>query len=629
MRYFILLVLGLGLSTNLLAQPIQAWQRNFNQQPYITGVPLGQLGVTHLRAGRSGQLVGVGAVSGRGAIDSTKLWVFNNAGATLHSRSYPLQNGSYAQSLPLNKGDVLLVGVGDSAAIPGTYNTSHFYVQADSLGNWRSRPHYLPPYGARNVFSKLLALPHYGALWAHTVNQLAFVPGQSTSLGLAQVVRFDSAQRIVWQRQYPGNTPNRDYMSVIDMASLLDGSYVIVGTKVRPFVPGPGFLVTSGWVQRIKANGDTIRFPDEYFGNISELWEPREVKPTADGGYVIVGRVYPDKYVPVFNCCPTNLQGFLAKFDSLGVQQWEQRLEGRNNPPQSPNNPFNRAIIDHVQVLANGHYLLTGDRTNAAGNTQVGYLAAYAPTATGAAPVWETYFDAGFYGRVGAQQVMAANGNFTLAGNDYSTFDGTTSGVLTRYANAGVPYVPDYCRRPPVPNGAAQLNAARDTLRLYGFGTGGPRFALVERWRWQLPGGVTYDGPFPPPTRVVPAPPPGTPVTLTLENNLGCAATQTLYPWGRPSAVQQARALADKAALFPNPAAQAATLRVPGLARGAGATAQVRDALGRAVGPAVALVWDAQAGTAVLPVAGLAAGVYVVQVQAGNLSFAKRLVVQP
>lgn len=70
---------------------------------------------------------------------------------------------------------------------------------------------------------------------------------------------------------------------------------------------------------RIRANGDTIHLP-EYLGNISELYEPNDVQATAEGGFVVTGNVYPDKYVPVFNCCP-NSWGWLAKFDSLGTLQ--------------------------------------------------------------------------------------------------------------------------------------------------------------------------------------------------------------------------------------------------------------------------------------------------------------------
>ena len=45
-------------------------------------------------------------------------------------------------------------------------------------------------------------------------------------------------------------------------------------------MPGPGFVVNSGWMQRIKANGDTINLP-EYSERIYEQYEPQDVQATS------------------------------------------------------------------------------------------------------------------------------------------------------------------------------------------------------------------------------------------------------------------------------------------------------------------------------------------------------------
>lgn len=49
----------------------------------------------------------------------------------------------------------------------------------------------------------------------------------------------------MWQRRYTGSTmplPAYD-LNVLGLAALLDGSYLLLGTKPQPFVPGPGFVV--------------------------------------------------------------------------------------------------------------------------------------------------------------------------------------------------------------------------------------------------------------------------------------------------------------------------------------------------------------------------------------------------
>lgn len=201
-------------------------------------------------------------------------------------------------------------------------------------------------------------------------------------------------------------------------------------------------------------------------------------------------------------------------------------------------------------------------------------------------------------------------------------------GLLTRFSNAGVPYVPAYCGTPPAANAGFTLTPARDTLRLADFSTAGPRYAQLVRWHWQLPGGRVLEGPAPLGQRVVPAPPAGAPVRLTVTNNLGCTAIQTLYPWGMPTATRPAAA-AGQLTLWPNPASGAATLMLVGAAGRPAATAQVLDGLGRVVRLAQLLAWAGATATAVLNVAGLAVGVYVVRVRVGDATLARRLLVQP
>lgn len=627
-----LLTLGvlLGLNSTLAAQPTQVWQRQFGEAPRT------QATVTRLIQLRPNRLVGVGSKVRFGTIPyfyQMTVWRFNALGDTIQSRSYPLRNGAYLNALPLPGGDLLLTGAADTTTQTTFAYSYYFYVRADSLGNWRGRPRYLTTYHGGGGTPPLVALPNGGALWAHSVLISLPPPGSFGGVGGVQAVRLDSAQRLVWQRRYDGPTPNPGGINITSMAKLLDGSYVLVGTKARMYQPTsttPSFYVANGWMQRIKANGDTINLP-EYFGHIYEWYEANDVQPTADGGFVIAGNVYPDKYVPVFNCCP-DAQGWLAKFDSLGTLQWEQRVQGRNLA-RSP-----QARFTHVQPLANGQYLVSGQR---GGNVQYvldDYLAAYAPTATGAAPVWEVYgpnTDANARGLFGQPTALQADGTLTFAGQIRlnvpvgGVVDARYPGVLTRFANVGAPLALNYCQHPPVPLAGYALSPRRDTLTLVDFSTGGPRFAQVERWRWHYPDGSFYEGRTPPPHRFAQVPAAGSAVTLTVTNNLGCSATTTLYPFGLPSTAQQARTWAAGATVFPNPAMGGdATLTLAGLPPRTPLTAQLTDALGRLVGPPRVGVISGDGTAAVrMPIAGIGSGLYLVRVQAAGTSFSKKLVV--
>ncbi|WP_210514768.1 hypothetical protein [Hymenobacter terricola] len=629
MRLFLLVVLGVALGAPAMAQPALVWQRTFGDAFSTSANPI------RMRQVRPSRLAVVGSTvhftSTLPYDGQAGFWLFNNAGDTVLTRPYPMLGG-YTNVLPVPGGDLLLTGAADSVYVPGTSNPTLFYVRTDSLGTRRSRVHYLSGYGAASTPTALLPLPGGAALWAHAVNLRPFVPGQFTAeIGEAQVVRFDSAQHVVWQRRYPGPTPNVAGTSLTAATVLLDGSYVLVGQKGRGFQPpyaSTPIVVGSGWAQRLKANGDTVRLANEFFGTISEQYYPADVQATADGGYVVVGRVYPDNYLPVFNCCP-NPRGFLAKFDSLGVMQWEQRLSGLNT--QYPS-----ASLNHVQVLTNGQYLVTGGRTRASlSDPNTSYLASYAPNNTGAA-IWETYFATSVYG---LQQQTALQANGTLAIGEQRliphTVGGVTSqdpaGLLTRFAGLGAPYAPAYCARPPTALAGFALSPGRDTLRLVDFSAPGPRFAQLVRWRWHFPDGTFYDGPAPPPHRFAALPGVGAAVTLTVTNNLGCSATLTLYPFGTPTAAQQARALAAQATVFPNPAPGGqATLALAGLPPHAAVTVQLRDALGQAVGPALPVPIAADGtGAARLGLPGLPPGLYAVQVcLPAGATFTKKLVVR-
>ncbi|MGI4871179.1 MAG: PKD domain-containing protein [Janthinobacterium lividum] len=501
-------------------------------------------------------------------------------------------------------------------------------MRVDSLGNRRSRLHYIGPYRSAGSSPSLVGLPRDGTLWAHSINYYPYVPNFYGGLSETQVVRFDSVQRIVWQRRYPGPTPNINSNGVVSMAQLRDGSYVLIGTKGRAFSPPSGsapFVVGSGWQQRLKASGDTITLP-EYFGKIEELYQPAQVKPTPDGGYVVVGQVFPNKYVPDFNCCATGL-GWLAKFDSLGTLRWEQRLEGVNtalNNPFDPNTYKSGANLTNVEVLANGHYLVSGTRGRlAADRANTSYLAEYAPAGTGATAVWERYLTSGLDQRMAR---LAPSGPLVLAGQQGIVYPLIpNAGGITRFDNVAPSADVGYCQHPPRPVAAFQANAAQTTLTFSEASLAGPRYAQLVRWRWHLGDGTFYEGQVPPPHTYATVPAPGTPVTLTVTNNLDCSATLTLYPWGPPAAPQQV-------GLYPNPAQGSATLALPATLLVPGTSLTLLDVLGRPVRRwPVDAIPAAAAGTVTRPLdlGGLAGAVYLLQVPTTEGLVTKRLTVQP
>ena len=636
--FFIILVLGLCPGINCAsAQPTQVWQRQFGTT--LSTTTTNYVAPNALWARQANRTAAVGTVSlykfvASGGVQTSQalFWLFNAAGDTVQTTRYAAGTfgNPYKNVLPLVGGDWLITGYADSTTGAGA-NYAHFYVRVDSLGNRRSRLHYIKPYRADSNYDILLNLPQNGALWGHGINYYPYIPNFYGGLDEAEVVRFDSVQRIVWQRRYAGPTPNTESNQVISMAPLRDGSYVLIGTKGRAFTPPSGgspFVVGSGWQQRIRANGDTITLP-EFFGNIYELYQPAQVKPTPDGGYVVVGQVFPDKYVPAFNCCATGL-GWLAKFDSLGTLKWEQRILGLNTATPSNNNPYgDGASLTSVEVLANGHYLLTGTRSRLpADQANSSYLAEYAPTlaGTGAAPVWEQY------GRFGGRAArLGTTGPLYLTG--VLVTSSSWLGTLTRFDNVAASVAPtNYCQHPPqvVATFQATATGTGTTLSFTEASTAGPRYAQLVRWRWHLGDGTFFEGQLPPPHLYAQPLPVGTPLTLTVTNNLGCDATLTLYPWGRPLAAAPA-ALARQVGVYPNPAQGTATLSVPAQLLVSGATLTLLDVLGRPVRQWP--VGDVPTGTGpvarALELSSLAAGVYVLQVPTTAGLVTRRLTVQP
>jgi hypothetical protein len=489
---------------------------------------------------------------------------------------------------------------GFSASNPSNYN---FIERTDSLGNPRWRRSYHT--GITSAYQvTLLALPDGGALWVGPLKHPNST-GIRTIL-LPTVMRLDSAGNVMWQRSY-GESYGEGNLYTVEPVP--DGSYLLTGYQPRP-IPGPGYLVSDAWVLRITPDGDTIRSRYISTGSplISEVANTGHLLP--NGGVLLSGSVRTSG-------SSTLAQGWVAWLDSLDRLQTSYLLPQRNQYASE---------LRHAIPLAgpDSAVLVTGYRG-------IGYVGQYSRRQGQVSLRWEQ--DIALPTGLGALStdfvVLAPNQELTLSGPVAAPAGTPRPGILTRFTNAGVPYQPELCRTPPVVNATfVRPPASPDSLNLFDLSDAGPRYGQLVRWRWSLGDGTAVERTQPGWVRhkYATLPAPGTPVTLTLTNNLGCTSSQTLYPFGRPSASQQSQAMAARATLFPNPGSGAVTLTLTDAPAGL-ATVQLLNSLGqvvqaytpRAVGSTLSLPLDVSA---------LPSGVYALRISTRQGSFVKRLVRQ-
>lgn len=492
-------------------------------------------------------------------------------------------------------GDLILFGY-RNWIFNNQVQSSHFLIKTDSLGTELWRREFNAPRAL--VCKAIEPLADGGAILVGATNHPLGTAGNPVYVPV--VWRVDAQGTVLWRREY-----GRPYYQLECLTALSDGSYALAGTASSG---APNFVAFS-WLLRINADGDSLR---------SRISLPhvsgRAIAAAPHAGLVLVGS-------------GANRVAEVQWLDSLDRVQWRYAVPSRRSGVQSALT-WVRALAPtqpgQLRVMLGGSRPVPKPTPTTFGPE--GYLAVVAGQAGGvAAPEWEMQVE----GEVPADQAVLGPGG-TLTISRYGNFITSPRQYdlqLTHYSGVPAVYEPDLCRTPPQANATyEQPVASPDSLNLLDLGTPGPQYAQLLHWRWELGDGTVVERTAPGWVRhrytTIPAP--GTVVRVTITNNLGCTSTQELYPWGRPTAAQQAQALAVGATLWPNPAAGGTVqLRVPGLRTGAVATAQVLDGLGRAVSPTVALTGSV--GT--LPVAGLAPGVYVVRVCTTQGQFAKRLLV--
>jgi hypothetical protein len=480
-------------------------------------------------------------------------------------------------------------------------------IRTDSLGVLRWAQFYNT--NATVEAQSCLALADGGALLVVSRDDPAATFGNP--IRVPTVLRVDSLGTVVWQRTY-----GQPYDSFRNIVALPNGSYALVGEKVQRLT-NPVRFVSDPWLVRLDPNGDTIRTRVLHVPQTSGRGYNLRLTPA--GTLVLVGSVY----LPAQPNLPQ--QGLLLQLDAQDHIDWYQ-LVTAPRPTQNTGCSFYQVY----PLPTAGQYLVAGTRSGLNPDAE-GYLARYEHQAGGGTtPAWEVQFlKVDGYERPNAY-LLEADHTLTVAdwGNLRDPF-GDTDVLVTRFAGLPPVYEPDLCATPPVPNTAYVIPpSAPDSLTLYELGDPGPAYAQLLHWRWSLGDGTvvaqTQQGPLR--HRYAQVPVAGTPVTVTITNNLGCAASQTLYPWGQPTATQQAQALAAQASVFPNPAGGGqVTVRLPGLRAQAPVAGEALDALGRVV---ARFALPVRAGVAEGPVgvSGWPAGVYVLRLHPLEGPLTKRLV---
>ena len=483
---------------------------------------------------------------------------------------------------------------------------SSFFCTYDTLGN-RLTPvrmfnvHYLGS-GADN---KILPLPDGYLVMLPRTTSPSYVSGTYHQLGT--IFKLDLQGNVVWQRIFPQLD-----LRINDIIPRPDGSYALVGDRYfyNASQASPNYV----WVGGVTATGDTL--PGRLYPNLqgTAYTYANAGQLTPDGGLLLAGYARPlglSTGSNLFN------QGLLVKLNAQGNVQQTRAVVA---PAPGSSISTVGCQLQRLSVLANGDAVAIGYySTSASASSANSFVGGF----TG--PTLQPGFqllDVNIYDY--PTLLHEPSGRLLVQGR-YIPSNRNAGTIVRSYQNAGLPYQPNLCVTPPVPNAGYALNTTRDSLRLVDFSSGGPTYAVVSAWHWTFGDGSSYDGPVPPPHRYAAGTGATVPVTLTITNNLGCTATQVLYPFALSTAAQ--RELAARLSVFPNPAGPDAPITVqwPGLRPSQPAvTGELLDAVGRVVRrfrlPVAAL---AQGTTLALD--GLSTGLYVLRLQAQEGTATRRL----
>jgi hypothetical protein len=164
------------------------------------------------------------------------------------------------------------------------------------------------------------------------------------------LVKLDPDGNIAWQKTIGGNFTD----DVKDIKQTADGGYVFVGRSSSTTGDLTGISPASGiWVVKIDSSGNMV-WQKRFTGN-QTVNNTNSIKQVSDGGYII-GAVTNSTNIP-FSANSGGIDNWVLKLDSTGNLQWQNLYGGSGDD----------FLIDIIQTL-DGGYLATGSSNSINGD---------------------------------------------------------------------------------------------------------------------------------------------------------------------------------------------------------------------------------------------------------------------
>ncbi len=372
-----------------------------------------------------------------------------------------------------------------------------------------------------------------------------------------------------------------DYREWYDLTPLPTGAYLATGWGYRPG-PWSQYWRKQPWLGWLTPQGDTIR--TRWVGQEGLVQYPVVSRATPDGGTITVGYQVPRTAGDMFD---SRRAGLVLKLDSAGRREWVTGVPDTSLVHRNPGPGGYGDIID-VQPTQAGGYVLLLNYAMSADTAAFGGRAYLIGVSAAGQVEWKRYVAGmpGFY--PGAQALAwdySPDGTVAVLGLTGRQLPGRPpEGIhlITQYTGLPLPWVPDYCARPPA---APQLTGNvqqpfPNFVILPGDSTtaAGPRYAELSLCTWEWGDGSPVDTGWvgqhqyltPDPVRV----------RQCVTNSLFCQTCTEYFPLGPLGVAEE---LAASVQVWPNPSASG----VFGVRNSAGKAGDgvwvVTDAVGRTV----------------------------------------------
>jgi hypothetical protein len=244
----------------------------------------------------------VGSITSSQNVSDLLIQKTDSLGNVQWRKSFVYKGLSYASSVIQTPDHGFLLGGG--AYQPYVNQSLHgIIIKTDSLGNeqWRK---YIGNPGYNNSYCKVLNSPDSNYIVVNAVGSENYTP--IAAYKRLQITKVNPAGQYVWSK----TIGNKMIESLVNQAIILpDGNIIACGD----FYPGDTTLPVDSWSWILKTNhnGDSIWLREHYryngYLNTNRL---QDLKPTPDGGYILVGTTDSFMYIPQ--------SAWVLKVDSLG-----------------------------------------------------------------------------------------------------------------------------------------------------------------------------------------------------------------------------------------------------------------------------------------------------------------------